>query len=250
VGQTGGTVHAVTRAAPDVAALVLAVPAFAQVAIVVPRGGGAAGPAGRSDLASAAGSTRRTDAGVARDAVHAGGTSRARVARALVHVDATVRPGEAGRALASEPVHAVDALAAVQARQRLAVVDVASTVGPFETLAADAPVLAVRRVHASGTVLAGIARAGRRRRDVTGRALPTWRAVTREAIAAILTTAAVPAGTRLAVTGTKRTGLALPAAAADARKVRHAVHAGAVVPARLRHALVHIWNNVDLYRIA
>jgi len=73
--------------------------------------------------------------------------------------------------------------------------------------------------------------------------------VTREAITAVLTTAAVPASTRLAMTATERAGLALPAAAADAGKVRHAVHAGAVVAARLRHAFVHIWNNVNLYRI-
>jgi len=172
--QARGTVHAVTRPAPDVAALVLAVPAFAHVAIIVPRGGGAAGPAGRSDLTSAAGSTRRTDAREARDAVHASSTSRARVARALVHVDATVRPGEAGRAFASEPIHAVHALAAVQAWQRLAVIDVASTVRALETLATNAAVLAVRRVHASGAVLAGVTRAGRGRRDVASRAFPTW----------------------------------------------------------------------------
>lgn len=72
------------------------------------------------------------------------------------------------------------------------------------------------------------------------RALPTGRAVTRETVAAILAGAGVPASTGLAVAATKRAGLALPAAAADAREVRHAVHAGAVVAAGLRHALVHI----------
>jgi len=73
--------------------------------------------------------------------------------------------------------------------------------------------------------------------------------VTREAVTAVLTTATVPASARLAMTATERAGLALPAAAADAGKVRHAVHTSAVVAARLRQALVHVWNKVNLYRI-
>lgn len=161
MGQAGSAVHAVARAAPNVAALVLAVTAFAHVTIV-PRGGGAAGPAGRSDLASRTGPTGRADTRVTGDTVDAGSATGARIARALVHVDAAVRPGEAGRALASEPVHAVHAFAAVQARQWLAIVDVAPAIRTLEALAADASVLAVRRVHARGAVLAGVARARRR----------------------------------------------------------------------------------------
>ena len=45
--QTGAPIQTVSRPAPDVAALVLAVAALAQVAVVVPVGGQAAGPAGR-----------------------------------------------------------------------------------------------------------------------------------------------------------------------------------------------------------
>lgn len=239
MGQAGGAVEAVTWAAPDVAALILAVSALAHVALVVPRDGHAAGPTGGPDLASSAGSARRADAGVTRDTVHAGGPARARVARAFVHVDTAVRAGEAGRALAPEPVHAVDAFAAVQTRQRLTVVDVAPAVRPFEALPADATVVAIRGVHAGRPVLARAARAGRRR-DVAGCALPPDRAVTREAVAVVLTSAAIPASARLAVAAAQCAGLALPAAAADAREVRHAVHAGTVVATGLRHALVHV----------
>lgn len=161
MGQTGGAVQAIAGAAPNVATLILTVPALARVAVVVPSGGYAAGPTGDTDLASRAGSAGRTDAGVTRDAVHAGRAVGARIARALVHVDATVRAGKAGRALASEPIHAVDALAAVQAWQRLTVVDVAPAIRPFEALPTHATVVTVGRVHAGRPILAWITHARR-----------------------------------------------------------------------------------------
>lgn len=240
MGQTGGTVQAVTRPAPDVAALILAVPAFAHVAIVLPRGGRAAGPTSRTDLASRAGSTGRTDARVARDAIHASGPAGARIARALVDVDTAVRAGETGRAFASEPIDTVYAFTAIQTRHRLTIVHVAPAVQPLETLAADAAVIAVDRVHAGSAVRAGTARARRRRRDVAGRSLPAVRAMTREAVAAILAGTTVPASARLAVTTAQRARFALPAAPADACEVRHTVHAGTVVATGLCHAFVHV----------
>lgn len=240
MGEAGTTVQAIGRSAPDVAALDLAVPALAYVAIVVPRGSGAAGPASRPNLALRAGSTGRTDARVARDPVYARGAAGARIARAIVHVDATVRAREAGRALASEPIDAVDTLAAVQARQQLTVVDVAPAVRSLEALTADASVAAVGRVHACRAVLAGVPRARRRCRDVAGRAVPAGRAVAREAVSVILTGAAVPASARFAVAAAQHACLTFPAAPADTREIRHAVHAGAVVAAWLRRALVQV----------
>ena len=172
--QTRGAVQTVPGAAPDIAALILPVPALADVAVVVPAGYHAARPAGGADLAACAASARRADARVARYAVYAGGTACARVAGAFVHVYATIRAGEAWRALAPEPVDPVHALAAVQAWQRLAVVHVAATVGPLEALPAYASVVPVGGVHAGRPVLAGVARA--RRRGYVDRPRPPIRA--------------------------------------------------------------------------
>lgn len=251
MGQARGAVQAVARPAPDVAALVLAIPAFAYVAVILPCDGRAAGSTSCSDLASRTGSTGWTDARVSRDTVHASGTAGARIARAFVHVDAAIRSGESRRAFAPEPIVTVHAFAAIQARHWLAVVHVAPAIRPFEALATDAPVAAVNRVHAGRAVRAGITRARRRRCDVATRTLPSVRAVAREAITAILAGAAVSASARLAVTATKRARLALPVALADAREVRHAVHAGTIVTARLCQAFVHIWKNsfTTLYQV-
>lgn len=159
MGQARGTVQAVARSAPDVTALVLAIPTFAYVAVILPRGGRAARSTSRSDLASWTCPTGWTDARVPRDAIHAGGTAGARIARTFVHVDAAVRSGEAGRAFASEPVVTVHALTAVQARHWLTVVHIAPAIRSFEALAADAPIAAVNRIHAGRAVRAGITRA-------------------------------------------------------------------------------------------
>lgn len=241
MGQTGGTVQTITRPAPDVAALILAVPAFAHVAIILQRSGGATGPTSRADLASRAGSTGRTDTRVIRDAIHASGPADTRVARAFVDVDTAVRTGETRRAFASEPIDPVYAFTAIQTGHRLTIVHITPAVWPLKTLAADTAVIAaVVRVHAGSAVHAGRAGARRRRRDVAGRAFPAARAVTREAVAAILTGAAVPASAWLAMTTTQRARLALPTAPADAGEVRHAVHAGTVIATGLCHAFVDI----------
>lgn len=159
VSQTGSAVETVTGSAPDVAALALAVSALADVAVVVPARRQAADAAGQPDLAVTSGSAGRTDARVARYSVDARRPARARIARALIYVYSTVRTGEARRALASEPVNAVDAASTVQARQRLTVVDVPTAVRSLEALSADTPVTAVSGVDARRTVLAGTARA-------------------------------------------------------------------------------------------
>lgn len=75
---------------------------------------------------------------------------------------------------------------------------------------------------------------------MAGRALPSARTVAREAVTAILAGAAVPASARFAVAAAQRARLALPVALADAGEICHAVHAGTIVAARLRQALVHI----------
>lgn len=113
MSQARGTVQAVARSAPNIATLVLAIPTLAHIAVILPCRGCAAGPTSRADLASRTSSTGRTNARVTRDAVYAGGTAAARIARAFIHVDATIRTGEAGRAFASEPVITVHAFAAV-----------------------------------------------------------------------------------------------------------------------------------------
>lgn len=232
MGQTGSAVQTVTRAAPDVAALILAVSALAQVAVVIPRGGHTARSASSPDLASRAGSAGRTDAGVTCYTIYAGGAASAWIARTFVHVDTAVRAGEASRAFAPEPIDTVDAFAAIQAGQWLTIVHIALTIRPLETFPADTTVITVSCIHAGRTILAGITRT-RRRRDMAGRAFPTGRAVTRETVATILTGAAVSASTWLTVTATQRACLALPAAPADAREVCHAVHACTIVAAGL-----------------
>lgn len=159
MGQTRGTVQTVTRSAPDVAALILAVPAFAYVAIVVPRGSRAPGSTSSTDLASRAGSTGRTDARITRDTIYASGPACARIARAFVDVDTAVRAGETGRAFASEPIDTVYAFTTIQARPRLTIIYVAPAVRPFETFATDAAVIAVDRVYAGSAIRTRIARA-------------------------------------------------------------------------------------------
>jgi len=242
VGQARSAVQAVAWPTPNIATLVLPISTFAYVALILPCSGSATGPTSRSDLASWTGSTGRTDTRVARDTVYASGTSSAWVACAFVHVDAAIRPSEARRAFASEPVVTVYAFTAVQARYRLAIVHVAPAIRPFKALATDAPVAAVNRVHAGRAVRAGITRTRRRRRDVTCRTLPSARAVAREAIATILTGATVSASARLAVAAAQRARLAFPIALADTREICHAVHTGTIVTARLCQAIVHIWN--------
>lgn len=159
MGQTRGTVQTITRSAPDVAALILAVPAFAYVAIVVPRGGRAARSTSRTDLASRTGSTGRTDARITRDSIHASGPACARITRAFVDIDTAVRAGETGRAFASEPIDTVYAFTTIQARSRLTIIYVAPAVRPLKTLAADAAVIAVDHVYAGSAIRARIARA-------------------------------------------------------------------------------------------
>lgn len=113
MGQTRGTVQAITRPAPDVAALILAVPTFAHVAIVLPRGGRAAGSTSRTDFASCAGSTGRTDARVDCDTIHASCSAGARIACALIDIDTAIWAGETGRAFTSEPIDTVYAFTAI-----------------------------------------------------------------------------------------------------------------------------------------
>lgn len=238
--QAHAAVQAIARAAPYVAALILAVATLAQIALVVPGGGVAAGTsARRGQLAVCAGSARRTDARVAGNPVDARSAAHARVTGALVDVYATVGPSETRRALASEPIDTVDAATTIETGQRLTVVHVLVTVRPFEALLADAAIATVGDVHARGPVLAGAAGACWRR-DVTGGALPARRTVTGETVAAILTGAAVTAGSGLAVAGAQGAGLALPAVATDAREVGQPVDAGTVVPTGQRRALVHV----------
>lgn len=159
MGQTRGTIQAITLPTPDVAALIFAVPAFAHVAIILPCSGHAAGSTSRTNFASRAGSTRRADARVACDAIHASCPAGARIARALVDIDTAVRAGETGCAFTSEPIDTVYAFTTIQTGHRLTIVHVAPTVWPLKTLAANATIIAVDRIHASSTVRAGIARA-------------------------------------------------------------------------------------------
>lgn len=159
MSQARGAIQTVARPAPDVAALVLTVPAFAYVAVILPRGGRAARSTSCTNLASRTSSAGWTDARVARDAVHTRGTAGARIARAFVHVDAAIRASEAGRTFASEPVVTVHAFATVQAWQWLTVVHIALAVRPFEAFATNAPVTAIDCIHASRAIRAGITRA-------------------------------------------------------------------------------------------
>jgi len=159
MGEAGTTIQAIGWSAPDIAALNLAIPALAYVAIIVPCSGGAAGPTSRSNFALRAGSAGWTDACITRDAVYACGTAGTRITRAIIHVNAAVWTREARRAFASEPIDAVHALAAVQTRQQLTIIDVAPTIRSLEALAADASVAAVSGVHACRAVFAGIPRA-------------------------------------------------------------------------------------------
>lgn len=159
MGQTRGTIQTVTRSAPDVAALILAIPAFAYVAVVVPRGGRATGSTSRTDLASRTGSTGRTGARITRNTIHASSSACARIARAFVDIDTAVRASETGRTFASKPIDTVYAFTTIQTWKGLAIVYVAPTVRPLETVAADAAVIAVDRVYTSTAIRAGIARA-------------------------------------------------------------------------------------------
>lgn len=84
---------------------------------------------------------------------------------------------------------------------------------------------------------------------MASRALPTVRAVTREAVAAILAGTTIPASAWLAVTTAQRARFALPTAPADACEVRHAVHTGTVIATGLCYAFVHIWKSVNSFEI-
>lgn len=86
VRQAGAAVQAVPGAAPNGAALGVAVSALADVAVVVPHGRHATGTTGGADLAVGPGSAGGTDAGVTRDPVDASSSVHARVAGALVDV--------------------------------------------------------------------------------------------------------------------------------------------------------------------
>lgn len=243
MGETGGAVEAVASATPDVAALGLSGTALADVAVVVPGGGGTARTTKGPELTVSTGAPRRAVTGVAGDTVDAGGTVGAGVAGALVDVDAAVGAGEARGTLTAEPVDAVDAATTVETGQWLAVIDVAPAAWALEALAADAVVAAGLAVDAGGAVLARVGGTGGRG-DVAGGALPARRAVTGEAVAAVLTGAAVSAGAWLAVPSAQSARLALPTVTADTAEVRDTIHAGPVVLAWLVHALVHICETI------
>lgn len=159
MSQTRGTIQTITRSTPDVATLILAISAFAYVAIVVPRGGRATGSTSRTDLASHTGSTGWTDARITRDTIHTSGPACTWIARAFVDIDTAVWTSETGRAFASKPINTIYTFTTIQTRHRLAIIYVASTVRPFKTIAADAAVIAVDRVYTSTAIRAGITRA-------------------------------------------------------------------------------------------
>lgn len=230
MSQTRCTVQTVPRTAPDIAALVLPVTTFADVAIVVPASYRASWSTCCTNLAAYPGPSWRADASVTRYTVHTRGPSGAGVAGAFVHVYTTIWTGEAWRALASEPVDPVHAFTPVQARQWLAIVDVSTAIRTLETFATDASVIPIGGVHAGGSVLARIARA-RWRCYVACCSLPTWWTVTSESISAILASSTVATGTWFAVSGAKSASFALPSTPADAGEVCDTVHAGAVVAA-------------------
>lgn len=165
--QAGTPIKTIPRSTPHIAALVLPIPAFTQVTVIIPGGCYTTRTTRSPDLTMRSSSSRRTDAGIAGNAVDAGGAIGAGVAGALVDVDPAIGTGETRCALAPKPVDPVHTPSSVQTGEGLAVVHVPHTVRSLESFPADAPVTTVRTVDTGCTVGAGVAGA-RRGRYVTG----------------------------------------------------------------------------------
>lgn len=240
MSQTRGAVQTIARSAPDIAALILTIPTLAYVAFILPRSGCTTGPTSCPDLTSRTGSTRWTNARVARDAVYAGGTSGARIARAFIHVNTTIRASKPGRAFASEPIVTVHTFATVETWHWLTIVHITPAIRSFKAFATDASIAAINRIDAGCTICARITRTRRWRCDMADCAFPSARAVACKTVTVILAIAAVTTSVFIAVAAAQSACLALPIALADACEICHAVYTGTIVVARLCQAVIHI----------